>query len=402
MVANAHHLASFEVTLGFPGWLLREALADKNARALGSFLEQSYGAAFGVLLGVGDGTKAKELLNAWPHGVLFLVDPFIHLRRGYERPQNVDDATHQRHYDNLRSHFHDKSSVQGPEPMMVFHDANPSYGAVRMDLLEWWPLLSEGGTFCGSNYTTEGDGSVVGVKLAVDEFAASLGLSVFVTDDEQEPFLLILATSRTSASMPTLEVLAFITAGLKDGKRWWCIMMEIRLMLIFFLMTVLEGSQLRNLLLLALTASYCLIEIRVSPWTISHNLIMNKSSLALNLSLLLLCVLGAWLEGMTALSDRIQNVVGIFLLVPTILCSVYGCVMLILSLASEVFFAQMLALLKAGAIIGPWTTVVFYVNNWLCGNLFEMHLMKCIGQVRFVIRSDGGIFGHLEGERYPT
>ena len=25
-----------------------------------------------------------------------------------------------------------------------------------MDLLEWWPLLSEGGTFCGSNYTTEG------------------------------------------------------------------------------------------------------------------------------------------------------------------------------------------------------------------------------------------------------
>ena len=193
-------------------------------------------------------------------------------------------------------------------------------------------------------------------------------------------FLLILATSRTSASMPTLEVLAFITAGLKDGKRWWCIMMEIRLMLIFFLMTVLEGSQLRNLLLLALTASYCLIEIRVSPWTISHNLIMNKSSLALNLSLLLLCVLGAWLEGMTALSDRIQNVVGIFLLVPTILCSVYGCVMLILSLASEVFFAQMLALLKAGAIIGPWTTVVFYVNNWLCGNLFEMHLMKIGGR----------------------
>eukprot|EP00434_Breviolum_minutum_P000653 symbB.v1.2.000570.t4/scaffold3.1/size669525/10 len=396
-------LLPLKLPLGFP--------AGFSERALGSFLEQSYGAAFGVLLGVGDGTKAKELLNAWPHGVLFLVDPFIHLRRGYERPQNVDDATHQRHYDNLRSHFHDKSSVQGrysfvrefsfsvpkiwiekkwgPEPMMVFHDANPSYGAVRMDLLEWWPLLSEGGTFCGSNYTTEGDGSVVGVKLAVDEFAASLGLSVFVTDDEQEPFLLILATSRTSASMPTLEVLAFITAGLKDGKRWWCIMMEIRLMLIFFLMTVLEGSQLRNLLLLALTASYCLIEIRVSPWTISHNLIMNKSSLALNLSLLLLCVLGAWLEGMTALSDRIQNVVGIFLLVPTILCSVYGCVMLILSLASEVFFAQMLALLKAGAIIGPWTTVVFYVNNWLCGNLFEMHLMKCIGQVRFVIRSDG-------------
>ena len=32
----------------------------------------------------------------------------------------------------------------------------PILPEVRMDLLEWWPLLSEGGTFCGSNYTTEG------------------------------------------------------------------------------------------------------------------------------------------------------------------------------------------------------------------------------------------------------
>mmetsp|Transcript_22547 Transcript_22547/g.46794 ORF Transcript_22547/g.46794 Transcript_22547/m.46794 type:complete len:211 (+) Transcript_22547:1-633(+) len=189
------------------------APAGFSQSALGSFLEQSYGAAFGVLLGVGDGTRAKELLGAWPHGVLFLVDPFIHLRRGYDRPENVDDATHQRNYDNLRSNLHDKASVQGrysfvrefsfsvpkiwvekswgPQPMMVFHDANPSYGAVRMDLLEWWPLLSEGGTFCGANYSTEGDGSVVGVKLAVDEFAASAGLTVFVTEEETEPMWIL-------------------------------------------------------------------------------------------------------------------------------------------------------------------------------------------------------------------
>ena len=33
---------------------------------------------------------------------------------------------------------------------------------VRTDLLEWWPLLSEGGTFCGANYSTEGPHSFLG------------------------------------------------------------------------------------------------------------------------------------------------------------------------------------------------------------------------------------------------
>ncbi|CAJ1409719.1 unnamed protein product [Effrenium voratum] len=192
--------------------LLSQAIAAPagfREASLGAFLQQSYGAAFGVLLGVGEGARARQLLAAWPQGVLFLVDPYIHLRRGYERPANWDDSAHQRAYDDLRNRLHDDHSVQGrysfvrefsfsvpqiwadkkwgPSPMMVFHDANPSYGAVRTDLASWWPLLAEGGAFCGANYTAEGDGSVVGVKRAVDEFAESMGLEVFVTDDPTEP-----------------------------------------------------------------------------------------------------------------------------------------------------------------------------------------------------------------------
>eukprot|EP00440_Ansanella_granifera_P032563 gb/GFBE01035330.1/.p1 GENE.gb/GFBE01035330.1/~~gb/GFBE01035330.1/.p1 ORF type:complete len:237 (+),score=24.37 gb/GFBE01035330.1/:1-711(+) len=187
--------------------------AGFSERSLGGFLGQTFGQALGVLLGVGDGSRSLELLGSWQQGILFLVDPYIHLRRGYDRPDNVDDNEHQRRFENLRNVLHDNPSAQGrysfvrefsfavppiwrekkwgPDPMMVFLDANPSYGAVRTDLLAWWPLLSEGGVLAGSNYTSEGDGSVVGVKSAVDDFAASMGLPVFVTDDASEPVWLI-------------------------------------------------------------------------------------------------------------------------------------------------------------------------------------------------------------------
>lgn len=188
--------------------------------------------------------------------------------------------------------------------------------------------------------------------------------------------LLILVTTRTRKHEPTMEALAFVTAGFKDGQRWWCVMLEGRLALVFFLMTVLEASQLRNLLLLALSTTYCLVELRVNPWNSAHNLVLSKASLMLNLSILLMTILGAWIRGMTGIQVRIRNLVVIFLTIPTVLCSVYGNAMLILNLFSEVFFGKMIALLKAGAITGPWTKCAFYVNNWLCGNLFEMHFMK--------------------------
>ncbi|CAE8611437.1 unnamed protein product [Polarella glacialis] len=163
----------------------------------------------GVLLGVGDGSRARGLLESWPHGVLFLVDPYVHLRRGYAHPDNLEDDDHQRVYEKLRNVLHDLPGAQGrysfvrefsfavpqvwrekmpgSDPSFVFLDANPSLGAVRVDLKAWWPILAAGGLIGGSNYSSEGDGSVFGARLAVDEFAAELGLEVFATSDPLEP-----------------------------------------------------------------------------------------------------------------------------------------------------------------------------------------------------------------------
>jgi len=183
--------------------------AGFSEKMLGSFVDETYGQALGVLLGVGRGARAMELLSTWQQGVLFLVDPYIHLRRGYDREENVKDDEHQRIYEHLRNVLHERPDVQGrysfvrefsfavpsiwkekkwgPQPMFAFLDANPSYGAVRTDLEAWWPLIASGGLLAGSNYTSEGDGSVVGVSMAVHEFAMNRGLRIFVTTDEQEP-----------------------------------------------------------------------------------------------------------------------------------------------------------------------------------------------------------------------
>lgn len=188
--------------------------AGFSERQLGNFLEQNIGNAFGVLLGVGSGRVGLELLNTWPTGVLFLVDPYIHLRRGYDRPENVDDYEQQRQYEHLRNVLHDRPDVQGrysfvrefsfavpqiwrekqwgPDPKFVYLDAIPSYGAVRTDLHAWWPLLAQGGVMAGTNYTTLGDGTAVGVRRAVDEFAVERGLQVFVTSDLGEPGWILL------------------------------------------------------------------------------------------------------------------------------------------------------------------------------------------------------------------
>lgn len=188
--------------------------ADFSEKLFGSFLQQTFGNAIGVLLGVGNGRLALELLRSWPHGVLFLVDPYIHLRRGYDREENLQDDDHQRQYEHLRNLLHDMPEVQGRysfvrefsfavpqvwrekqwanDPKFVYHDGNPSYGAVRTDLNAWWPILASGGIMAGTNYTTRGDGSVVGVRRAVEEFAGQRGLQVFVTNDPVEPSWLLL------------------------------------------------------------------------------------------------------------------------------------------------------------------------------------------------------------------
>ena len=70
----------------------------------------------------------------------------------------------------------------------VFIDASHELDEVRQDLAAWWPKMRSGGLFAGHDYAdyVGGDPATAGkahpgVKQAVDEFAASLGLTIRIS-----------------------------------------------------------------------------------------------------------------------------------------------------------------------------------------------------------------------------
>ena len=67
------------------------------------FVNRRYPNKVGVILGVGKGAFATRLLEAWKSTFMYLVDPYIHIWKGYEEKGNVDDKTHQLIFENLRS-----------------------------------------------------------------------------------------------------------------------------------------------------------------------------------------------------------------------------------------------------------------------------------------------------------
>lgn len=67
------------------------------------YLDTFFSNRVGVILGVGKGEFVSRLLKAWKSTFLYLVDPYIHIWRGYDEPSNVDDKTHQMIFETLRS-----------------------------------------------------------------------------------------------------------------------------------------------------------------------------------------------------------------------------------------------------------------------------------------------------------
>ena len=175
---------------------------------LPTYLKAKYGSQVGIVLGVGRGEFVKSLLRDWTGSFLYLVDPYIHMWRGYDDPANVDDKTHQLIYEQLRSDlvpYNGKftfirdfsfecmsfrypsipsrvvaktysAAANQPQPAFVFVDANPSHTAAKRDINAWWDSLARGGMMAGTQYT---DGRPDGVKRAVEEFAEEKHLTVY-------------------------------------------------------------------------------------------------------------------------------------------------------------------------------------------------------------------------------
>lgn len=71
------------------------------------FLNEMRVGGIGVLLGVGTNPLYLELLSHWQNSAgLYLVDPFIHVPRGYEGGGNLPDIEHQRIFEDLRNKIH--------------------------------------------------------------------------------------------------------------------------------------------------------------------------------------------------------------------------------------------------------------------------------------------------------
>jgi hypothetical protein len=177
---------------------------DVNFRSLydlWAHVASTYDNRVGVILGVGKGDHVKNLLSHWKATYLYLVDPYIHLWKGYDSPENHDDKTHQLIFENLRVQLHTlfegkfmfirdfahefavtyKKAAGQPAPGFVFLDANPSYTSVMKDLEAWYPLVQPGGLVAGSLFRDEG--SSIGVKRAVSEFSERNGIVVWTFQD---------------------------------------------------------------------------------------------------------------------------------------------------------------------------------------------------------------------------
>mmetsp|Transcript_87310 Transcript_87310/g.151130 ORF Transcript_87310/g.151130 Transcript_87310/m.151130 type:complete len:428 (+) Transcript_87310:125-1408(+) len=173
----------------------------------GRFLEARQPRGLGVVLGVGRGDFALRLLGDWGSAQgLYLVDPFIHIWRGYDDPSNLNDRDHQLVFEDLRNRlapfegryvlvrdfsysfaevYHKGGQTPGP-PSFVYVDANHAEQAVSRDLELWWPLLAPGGILAGSTYTDDADGRIR-VRSSVDRFASRYGAKVYLTHDDVPP-----------------------------------------------------------------------------------------------------------------------------------------------------------------------------------------------------------------------
>lgn len=167
----------------------------------GRLLQTQQSRGLGVVLGVGRGEFALRLLSDWTFSQgVYLVDPYIHVWRGYDDPANVDDRQHQLIYEDLRNRLvqfegrhvlvrdfsysfaetYQKGGQTPGAPTFVYWDANPAEEAVKRDLEIWWQLLAPGGIFAGSTY-------VASVRTAVDRFASQHSVQVHITSDDAPP-----------------------------------------------------------------------------------------------------------------------------------------------------------------------------------------------------------------------
>lgn len=191
-----------------------EGAHDARARAVLRRLPQ--GPVKGAEIGVFVGAMSRAMLKN-PGIELLMVDPWEQGDGLYEDEGGLSDfhaemsqtdqdtayaqAKWNTHFASGRGVILRKRSLDAARDVadgsldFVFIDANHSYAACRADIEAWRPKLKSGGLLAGHDYEHP-DFPEWGVKRAVDEYAAGLGLPV-ETDENFTWFIQLPAPSQT-------------------------------------------------------------------------------------------------------------------------------------------------------------------------------------------------------------
>jgi len=168
---------------------------------------QSLRARSGVEVGVHRGRFSRTLLlGCSTLETLFSVDVWLTLHSPGGSPKRHTGPGHIAAASARLAEFGDRSILLrassllaaellriGPRPRefdFLYIDVAHDYDAVRSDLEAWWPHLADHprAIFAGHDYH---DRRRCGVKRAVDEFAAQVGLPLFVTGNSRFPSWLL-------------------------------------------------------------------------------------------------------------------------------------------------------------------------------------------------------------------
>lgn len=147
-------------------------------------------------IGTDRGVFAREFLDIWTGEMLFCIDPWVsYPHMLWDRTGDYHLALHllAPHAKRVRIiRAHSATAVgyfKRGEPLprlldFIYLDGDHHPDAFVRDIHLWWPFVRKGGVFAGDDY-----GDVhPGIRIAIEDFAAGVGLTVQLTTDyNREP-----------------------------------------------------------------------------------------------------------------------------------------------------------------------------------------------------------------------
>ncbi len=142
----------------------------------------------GAEIGVECGYNAKTILERWP-GFLYLIDIWIDSGQP-DTPEKVcvkELAPFAGRFEMMKMPSVEAAKRFDPNFLdCIYIDAEHTYEAVKADLEAWYPIVRSGGMVSGHDFGVREPNERRGVAEAVMEFADTLGVTLYVVQNEGE------------------------------------------------------------------------------------------------------------------------------------------------------------------------------------------------------------------------